>query len=334
MGQTSFLQVRVKDTTTVASDALHVVRRLAFDLHLQSLMDLTNNMSKVIRSSALTGTSPFHKVREMIESMISKLEAEASSETVKKAYCDKELGESAGSKEDKEDTIQRLAVKIDVMAAASKKLKGEVLQLQKDLAALAKTQAVMDQSRAEESGNYAKNRLLMEQGLEGVKTALNVLRNHYAKDDKSTASDGAANAIIGLLEVVESDFSKSLSVLISAKESAESEYQAETQANRELRVAKEQDVKYKTAEHVGLDKSISEATSDKAGVGEELAAVDQYLASLKKGCIAMPNAYEDRKNRREEEMAGLREALDALSGDAVLLQVSSSHGSLRGSVRE
>jgi len=333
MVQTSFLQVRVKDTTSVASDALHVVRRLAFDLHSQSLIDLRNRMSTVIRSSSLAGTSPFDKVKEMLNSMISKLEAEADSETAKKAYCDKELGESGGSKEDKEDTIDMLAVKVDGMAAASKKLKGEVFQLEKDVAALARTQAEMDQLRAEERGNYDKNRPVMEQGLEGVKTALKELRNYYAKDDDSTGSDGAANGIIGLLEVVESDFSKSLAVLISAEEAAESTYQAETKENSVLRATKEQDVKYKTAEHVSLDKSTSELNSDKAGVGDELAAVDQYLVSMKKECIAKPDSYEDRKKRREEQVAGLREALETLNGDSVLLQVSASHRTLRGSGR-
>merc|ERR1719502_864116 len=217
-------------------------------------MALTNQMAKSIKGSAATGSDPFGKVRRLIGSMISKLEAEAGAEATKKAHCDKELAESQTSKGTKEDAIEKLTTKVDGMAAATKKLKGEVLQLQKDLAALARTQAEMDQLRAAEKADYEKNRLQMEQGLEGVKTALKILRDYYAQGEQS--SSGAANGIVGMLEVVESDFSKSLAEIMSSEEAAASEYESVTKENEIAKAAKEQDVKYKTAEHVRLDKSI------------------------------------------------------------------------------
>lgn len=58
----------------------------------------------------------------------------------------------------------------------------DVAELQRSLAELAKSQADMDKIRSEEAAAYKTNSADMEQGLEGVKLALKVLRDYYAKD--------------------------------------------------------------------------------------------------------------------------------------------------------
>merc|ERR1719388_560709 len=114
-----------------------------------------------------------------------------------------------------------------------------------------------------------------------------------------------------MLEVIESDFSKGLAELIATEETAAAEYE---------KLTKEQDVKYKTKEAKSLDEAVAEATSDKAGAQEELDAVLKYYDSLKEQCIEKVEPYEERKKRREAEIAGLKEALSILAGEAVLLQ--------------
>merc|ERR1719235_1502747 len=182
----------------------------------------------------------------------------------------------------------------------------------------------MDQVRKEENEEFVANKAEMEQGLEGIRLALKVLREYYAKADKGhDAAEGSASGIIGLLEVAESDFSKGLSDMISEEETAAAEYDKTTKENELLKTTKEQDVKYKTKEAKGLDTSVSEATEDKSGVQTELDAVLEYYDKIKEECIAKPEPYEERKKRREEEIAGLKEALSILEGEAVLLQKSS-----------
>merc|ERR1711966_24348 len=101
--------------------------------------------------------------------------------------------------------------------------------LQKELAALARAQAEMDKLRAEEKAAFDTNSAEMKKGVEGVKLALKVLREYYAKDDKAHSSaDGAGSGIIGLLEVFESDFSKGLAEMIAAEESAVNDYETTT----------------------------------------------------------------------------------------------------------
>merc|ERR1719502_748915 len=105
------------------------------------------------------------------------------------------------------------------MTAASAKLKEEVATLSKELADLAASQAEMDKVRAEEKAAFEKNKPEMEEGLEGIKLALKVLRDYYAKEDKAhEAAEGAGGGIIGMLEVIESDFTKGLAEMISIEE--------------------------------------------------------------------------------------------------------------------
>merc|ERR1719161_2867441 len=158
-------------------------------------------MSAAARLSAATGDDPFAKVKGLISEMIERLLQEAEQEAAHKGWCDKEMGESKAKKEELTTEITELTTKIDKMTAASAKLKEEVATLTKELADLAATQAEMDKIRADEKAAYDKNKPEMEAGVEGVKTALSVLRDYYAQDGKShTAAEGAGAGIIGLLE--------------------------------------------------------------------------------------------------------------------------------------
>merc|ERR1719440_451999 len=132
------------------------------------------------------------------------------------------------------------------MTAKSGKLKEEIAELEKELAALAKAQAEMDKVRAEEKAAFDTNSAEMKKGIEGVKLALKVLNEYYAKGDKAHSSaDGAGSGIIGLLEVCESDFSKGLAEMTATEEAAASEYDKETKENEITKATKEQDAKYK-----------------------------------------------------------------------------------------
>merc|ERR1719378_1434283 len=132
------------------------------------------------------------------------------------------------------------------MTATSAQLKDEIAQRQKELAELVATQAEMDKLRAEEKAVFETNKAELEEGLQGIKLGLKILREYYAKEDKAhSAAEGAATGIIGLLEVVESDFTKGLAEMIATEEAAQAEYDKETKENEILKATMEQDVKYK-----------------------------------------------------------------------------------------
>merc|ERR1711933_676211 len=156
-------------------------------------------------------------------------------------------------KDEKTNEIKKLSTKIDQMTSRSAQLKTEVAELEKSLSALAKAQAEMDKIRLEEKEEYTKAKAAMDAGIKGVKLALKTLRDYYAKDKAHGADEGGGAGIIGLLEVVESDFSKGLIEMTSTEENAQATYDQETKENEIEKVTKEQDIKYKTEEATGLD---------------------------------------------------------------------------------
>merc|ERR1719181_1681657 len=188
---------------------------------------------------------------------------------------------------------------------------------------MAKAKAEADKLRAEENSAYEKNSAEMELGIEGVKKALSVLKEYYAKDDSHGAADGAGCGIIGLLEVAESDFTKGLTEMTAEEETAAADYEAYCKEDEIANVQKGQDVKYKTKEAAGLDKAVAELSGDLDTVTDELSAVLKGLDKLKEMCVAKAEPYAEKKARREAEIAGLKEALQILEGEAALIQKAS-----------
>lgn len=335
LSQVSFLQrKRMSSGMELANfEAVRLVRNLARKNRSPGLAQLASRMASAMRFSVTSGEDPFGKVKGLIADMIERLESEAQADATHKAYCDKEMSETSAKEEDKTDEIHKLSTKIDQMTSRSEQLKAEVASLQKSLAELAAADQEMDKIRTAEKEAFKKNHADMDQGLEGVKIALKVLRDYYGKEDKShDAAEGAGSSIIGLLEVVESDFSKGLAEMTATEEAAQGTYDKENKDNEIEKTTKEQDVKYKTKEATGLDKAVAETSSDRSSVQSELDAVLAYMKTLKKECVAQAETFEERKARFESELAGLKEALMTLENEAVLLQ-SRSRKVLRGGSR-
>jgi hypothetical protein len=309
-------------------EAVRLVRDLARKTGDQALTQLAARMAALIRRSN-GGADPFAKVKELIKGMIETLLSDSQADASHKAYCDKELGASATNKAEKTATIDKLSTQIDSMSAKSAQLKEQTAKLQKELAQLASSQAEMNKIRAEEKATFNTNKAEMEEGITGIKTALKVLRDYYAQDAAHSSADGAGNGIVSMLEVVESDFTKGLSEMTVTEQTSQSEFDKETQANKISKATKDSSVKYKTKEFKGLDKSVAEAKSDRSTTQEELDSIVQYLAKLDPICIAKAEPFSERKRRREEEISGLKEALNILNGEAVLLQRSGLRGTHR-----
>jgi len=330
----SFLQtataVRLRTRADLAhAEVVSLIKNLAQKHHSKALQKLASQIEVLMQYGAKFGDDPFKKVKGLITSLIDRLVAEAAAEATEKAYCDEQMAKTEAKKSELEADIDKLTAKIDESAAASAQLKEEVKELQAELAALAKEQAEMDKIRAEQNAAYKDAKADLELGLSGVGKALDVLREYYGGaallqagqppvPEKHEKAGGAGGGIIDILEVVESDFAANLAKEETQEADAVAEYEKITQENKVTKALKEQDVKYKTQEFKSLDKQIAELTSDKDSLSTELAAVLEYYEKIKDRCIAKAETYEERKRRREAEIAGLKEALKILSGEALL----------------
>merc|ERR1712118_196962 len=106
-------------------------------------------------------------------------------EAEEKAFCDKELAETRAKKEDKEDEIAKLTAAIDKATARIAQLTTEIKELQKNLAELAASQKKMDEIRNEEHTLYESEKAELEEGIQGVKLALKILKDYYGSNETS-----------------------------------------------------------------------------------------------------------------------------------------------------
>jgi len=334
----SFIQI---GTVSKAGTKTKEVKQHVLDL-LQSLAQKNNDkqlslLAQRIQSAAMLGEDPFAKIKGLISEMIEKLEAEAAKEAAHKAFCDKEMSETKAKKEDKETELDDLSTKIDKATSKIAKLKEEVATLSKELGEIAAAQKKATEMRQEQAAAWAAAKADYEQGLEGVGMALQVLRDYYAEKDeafiqgnkdaflqgkmglgesKHSKATGASTGIIGMLEVVESDFSKLLSEGNAAEAMAVEEYEKLTQDNEIATTEKETAVKYKTKDSKETEAMLAGLKEDKEVASKEYDAIMDYWEKLQPMCIAKPEPYAERKKRREAEIAGLKEALTILEEEA------------------
>merc|ERR1719160_1853985 len=234
----SFLQVATTSHLQLQTGAdlrnfevVNALKRLAEQQHSAALSQLASRVATTIRYGQASGDDPFAKVKTLITEMIDKLMKEAEPEAGHKAYCDEEMSKTKAKKEELNADIKKLTSKIDSAAAKSAELKEDVKELQKELADLVESQAEMDKVREDTNTAFKEAKADLEQGLDGVRGALEVLRDYYQADDsallqqtgglgnfmqqpavpeKHEKASGAGGAIIDMLEVIESDFAKNL----------------------------------------------------------------------------------------------------------------------------
>jgi len=311
------------------------LKQLATDEHSVALAQLSSRISRVMthmKTKGLEqGADPFKKVRKMIENMINKLEDVQKEAARQKAFCDKEMKETEESMKLRKGTVGDLSTKLDKGTADTDKMKGQVTTLLAELGAIEKSQGEMDEMRRSETAAYKKVNAEQKGALAAVQTALKVLRDFYSAGDDNAAliqdmgasmksenvaatqGAGGGTAIIGLLEICESDFSKAIAEGDSEEDAAQGAYSKFTHENKKDKAVKDKTVQLLGGSIAKLGKKMSEYTGDRTQTQQELDALIEYMAKLTKQCVAQPENYAVRAARRKREITGLEDALATLN---------------------
>merc|ERR1719277_1216 len=168
-----------------------------------------------------------------------------------------------------------------------------------------------------------------------VAQALTVLRGFYAKAGEATSfvqqqpvapeifdspykgMQAENGGVVGMLEVIQSDFARLESETEAAEASAQKEYDAFMTDSKVDSEAKATDIEHKTAKKQGESQALTVKKADLEGTQKELDAALAYFDKLKPSCVEAGVSYEDRVARRKEEIESLQEALRILNGEEI-----------------
>jgi len=265
---------------------------------------------------------PFGKVRTMVEDMIAKLQHEAAEEATQKAFCDEETGKSEKSKSDKEGKLEKTNARIEASEAGIAKLSEQVSTLSTELSEIDGAVKTATTLRQQEGSAFRVAEKDFSESQDACAQAIEVLREYYEGAAASLVQVGAnagrdGSGIIGLLEVAESDFAKLLADSRSSEDVAETEFKKMTQENKVAKATKEAERKGKESEIKTLQTALANGNEDKEGVSTELDAVLAYLSELKPQCeTKKAPSYAEKKAKRDQEIDGLKNALEILSESA------------------
>jgi len=258
---------------------------------------------------------------------------EAQEEATQKAFCDKEMGASKKSQAQKTATIEKLQARIDGNSATIAELNDAIKTLEAEVADIDKAQSEATAIRnTEKTDNLAAIKDFRDSA-NAVVAAMGVLKSFYeggallqtsakrsARPEFGGAKSDAASGIISVLEVAESDFTRLLAETETAEDAAADAFAKQTDENKVSKATKEADSKAKASEVKSLTVQLGHAEEDHASTSTELDAVNAYIDKLRPQCEEKAMSYEEKKAAREAEIAGLKEALEILSGGLGFLQ--------------
>merc|ERR1719456_165321 len=133
----------------------------------------------------------------------------------------------------------------------------------------------------------------------------------------SKTGGDTASTILGILEVSASDFTTLLAETEAVEAEAQATYDKLTDDNKVSTASKRAEVRGKESEIKSLTVALSHHNEDYKMVEKEYGSVMEYLDKLKPECETKAMSYEEKKQRRENEIEGLKEALAIIDGTAV-----------------
>jgi len=294
--------------------------------------------------------SPFAKVKQMIQDLVARLVAEAEDEASQKAWCDEEMASTTADRDDAQLELEGLNALHTEKSALSDQLTDQINTLSQELADLQKALNEETVLREKEHAENILTLEESQAGLEAVSGAIDFLNEFYnpgafiqkkqapsnaaegyerqvsanagsdgqTVDDKapaqleSSSKTDASKSIIGLMEVIKSDFENTLDKTQVDEDAADAAYQT-FKSDTETDIADKTELKgTKEQERTDAGLAIEQAKADIKTQSEMLNNALEELLKLKPVCVDTGMSSEERVARREQEIASLKEALKIL----------------------
>jgi hypothetical protein len=288
----------------------------------QMVISLLKGKGQQMKSSLLVALAtriaadPFAKVKKLIQELIERLLTEATEEADQKGWCDKALADAKQKRDYAADEVADLNTKMAKLEALQEKLGLELKELHEKIAELIKARAEAEKNRSEEKAENQNTVTEAKEGLRAIDFALDILTKFYktaakAEVDLSLAQgplDDAPDAgfkigeayqgaqaekggIIGMMEVIRSDFERTIKETKKAEKEAEQdhlEFMTETGKDlAEKEVAVKETQKYKD----DADANFNDAEEEMSSQTKILVTSIKELMELQPVCIDTGMSY-------------------------------------------
>jgi len=284
------------------------------------------------------GADPFAKIKKMIKDLIVKLMEQANSEADQHAYCQTELATNKQTREIKSSEVEELTAELESQNALFEKLTTEITELSAEVAEIKAQQNKATGIRGEEKKTNAATVADAKVAQAAVEKATSVLKEYYSSVAASSAllqntaglaqemqeaasldpykgQQAGSGGIMGMLEVILSDFARLETETLEAENSAATTYEKFTNESNEDVAVKETEIEHKSNKKDTCSETIGELNKNLKLTQVELDKALEYYEKLNAECVDTKVSYEERVQMREEEIVSLQEALKVLAGE-------------------
>jgi chromosome segregation ATPase len=274
-------------------------------------------------------SDPFAKIKSMIKDLIVKLMEEANAEADQHAYCQTELATNKQTREIKSEEVEELTAELESQNALLEKLTSQIAQLSDEVAEIKGQQKSATDNRLAEKETNAATVADAKVAQAAVEKATTVLKEYYSsvaagsallqdtsdlkQEMKQSASldpykgqQAGSGGIMGMLEVILSDFARLETETQESENTAASTYEAFMNESTEDVAVKETEIEHKSGKKDTCSETIASLNKNLKLTQTELDKALDYYDKLKAECVDVKVSYEERVQMRRKKFNRFR----------------------------
>merc|ERR1719420_1952224 len=196
--------------------------------------------------SVRVSQDPLKKIKKMIQDMVDKLMEEANEEAEHKGFCDTEMGTNKNTRDTKSSEVDALNAEIEELTADIAKLGKDATTLSEEISAIDAAVTEATTVRTDEQAKNTQTIADAKVASEATARATQVLKDFYGSQAEGSVAQGSSSTgILGMLEVILSDFTRLETETTSAEDNGAKEFTAFTRDSKKNKAVKETDMKHK-----------------------------------------------------------------------------------------
>jgi len=334
--------------------------KLAQKLHSTELLQVISELTQRTVSKTLYSPEGFEPVKDLLRQLITRLEEEQSAETSHHDWCETEKSSSEAAQREREATIKDLQTEVEFLTTNTAQLKTELTFLADEYDRVKGETEHATSIRSEAHEVFAKAKSDHDEVIGAIEKAMEALGDKYSLLQKHSAitrknvmkvrtnlwakhqskvqvkskvkgkaspfadyqsGSGAAGSATEMLEDLLSRYSTARTQLVGDEEAAVAAYKQLMATNKQFMKDTQNTLNSKMSERRGKLNKMKNSKDDLKTNFVELQELGQYLKDLRPSCDDIRSTFEERKRRREAEIAALKECLEVLSDPSAMSDV-------------